>query len=43
MNVIYSYDETGATAYNKEEDNETGLTIEQAASVVANNNELEVN
>ena len=43
MNVIYSYDETGATAYNKEEDNETGLSIEQAASVVANNNELEVN
>lgn len=43
MNMVYSYDEAGATAYNKEEDNEIGVSIEQAANVVANNNELEVN
>lgn len=43
MNIIYSYDDAGAVVYNKEEDNETGLSIEQAANVVANNNELEVN
>lgn len=43
MNVIYSYDDSNATTYNKEEDGEVGVSIEQAASVVANNNELEVN
>jgi hypothetical protein len=42
MNVIYSHDDTEYVVYNMK-DNETGLTVTQAVSATANNNELEVN
>lgn len=42
MNVIYSHDDTEYVVYNMK-DNETGLTVAQAVSATANNNELEVN
>lgn len=41
INIIYSNDETEAVVYNMQE-NETGITVVQATSATANNNELEV-